>query len=191
MSKIYTKTGDQGLTSLYGGQRIPKFKTRVEVFGSLDELNSAIGTALSAIKDTEIRSPLLQIQNTLFNIGAEAAEGGTKAKRMIDDSLRVGEAQVAELEKLIDHFDAQLPPMTGFILPGGSPAGAPLHLARSICRRGERRLAQLAEEEEVNPNSLKYVNRLSDLLFVLARSVNARDGVAESPWQKTLPKKDA
>lgn len=184
MPRIYTRTGDQGLTSLYGGQRVPKFKTRVAVFGSLDELNASLGVAQAEITDEGLTKILTSIQNTLFNIGAEAAEGGTKAKRMIDDSLRVDEQKAAELERWIDQCDGELPQLTTFILPGGSRPGALLHQSRTICRRADRRLAALAEEEPINPHSLVYINRLSDLLFVLARTVNHRAGVLETPWQK-------
>lgn len=184
MTRIYTKTGDKGLTSLYGGQRVPKFQTRVEVFGALDELNANLGLALTEITDQEIAKPLLEIQNTLFNIGAEVAEGGTKAKRMIDDALRISPFQVARLEQWIDTFDGELPKLTTFILPGGSRAGARLHLARAVCRRAERRLAKLNEEEPVNPASLMYLNRLSDFLFMLARTVNRRAGAPEQSWRQ-------
>lgn len=186
MPRIYTRTGDQGLTSLYGGQRVPKFQTRVAVFGALDELNANLGLVVSELTDEagKLRDALLGIQNTLFNIGAEAAEGGTKTGRMIEDSLRVGEAHVTDLERLIDRYDGELESLTTFILPGGSPAGARLHLARAVCRRTERRLALLAQDEMVNPESLRYLNRLSDLLFVLARTINQRAGAAERPWRK-------
>jgi cob(I)alamin adenosyltransferase len=184
MGKIYTKTGDEGLTSLYGGQRVPKYQPRVEVFGSLDELNANLGLALIEITDDAVRERVLAVQNILFNIGAEAAEGGTKAKRMIDDALRVNPMRVADLERWIDDYDSQLPRLTGFILPGGSPAGARLHLARAVCRRAERKFAHLNELEDVNPASLMYLNRLSDFLFVLARHVNAQAKVAEHEWEK-------
>lgn len=184
MGKIYTKTGDQGLTSLYGGQRVPKFQPRVEVFGSLDELNATLGMAITEINDQEVRERLVSVQNILFNIGAEAAEGGTKAKRMIDDALRVNPLRVADLERWIDDYEQDLPRLTGFILPGGSAAGARLHLARAVCRRAERRLAELNEQEPVNPASLMYLNRLSDFLFVAARWLNAQAEVAEHQWEK-------
>src|SRR5688572_28829366 len=114
MGKIYTKTGDEGLTSLYGGQRVPKYQPRVEVFGSLDELNANLGMALTEIPDGTAHDRLIAIQNILFNIGAEAAEGGTKAKRMIDDALRVNPLRVADLERWIDDYESQLPRLTGF-----------------------------------------------------------------------------
>lgn len=184
MPRIYTRTGDGGLTSLYGGQRIPKFKTRLEVVGTLDELNANLGVALTEIEDEPMREQVLSIQNTLFNIGAEVAEGGTKVKRMIPDELRVTKGQDKELESWIDAYDQELEPLTGFILPGGSAGGARLHVARAVCRRAERLLAKLAEEEDGNPHSLVYINRLSDFLFVLARTVNAGAGVTEPYWEK-------
>lgn len=186
MGRIYTRTGDGGMTSLYDGQRIPKFKARMMVVGTLDELNANIGLALSEIKDEDMRQPLLVIQNILFNIGAEVAEGGTKSKRMIPDEVRVTEGQDVQLEKWIDSFEQEAPPMTGFILPGGSRPGALLHVARTVCRRAERHMALLSEEESMNPNSLKFINRLSDFLYVAARAVNARAGVPEPDWEKEL-----
>ncbi len=186
MARIYTRTGDGGMTGLYDGQRIPKFQTRMEVVGTLDELNATIGLALTETTADDLRTPLLSIQNTLFNVGAETAEGGTKAKRMIKDSVRVTEGKDKELEDWIDSFDSELPSLTNFILPGGSAAGARLHLARTVCRRAERLLARLAEEETVNPKSLVYVNRLSDLLFVMARTANQRSKAAETSWQKDI-----
>jgi cob(I)alamin adenosyltransferase len=184
MPRIYTRTGDQGLTSLYGGQRIPKHRVRLDVVGTLDELNAVLGLALSEIKQKDIVEPLTEVQNLLFNIGAEVAEGSTKSKKMIDDSLRVSPMQVATLERWIDAFEQNVPPLTSFILPGGSQAGARLHLARAICRRAERRLAALSEEEGANPASLMYLNRLSDFLFVLARTVNHAAKAPEQLWKK-------
>lgn len=184
MGRIYTRTGDEGLTSLYGGQRIPKHRTRLEVVGTLDELNADIGVALAEITDEDVRTPLLEVQNLLFNVGAEVAEGGTKSKKMIEDALRVNPHTVAKLEQWIDGFEKGLPGLTSFILPGGTKAGAQLHQARAVCRRAERTLARLNDEEQINPASLMFVNRLSDFLFVLARTVNHRAGVAESEWRK-------
>lgn len=172
------------MTSLYGGRRIPKFHARMDVVGTLDELNATIGLVVSELTDEGIREMLTSVQNTLFNIGAEVAEGGTKVGRMIDDSLRVSEGMDATLEEWIDRFDEELPQLTNFILPGGSPVGARLHHARTVCRRAERTLAVLSEKESANPHSLKYVNRLSDLLFVLARTVNHRAGVVEQSWNR-------
>ncbi|HEY8108656.1 MAG TPA: cob(I)yrinic acid a,c-diamide adenosyltransferase [Patescibacteria group bacterium] len=184
MPRIYTRTGDKGLTSLYGGQRIPKHRVRLDVVGTLDELNAMLGLALSEITQKDIVGPLTEVQNLLLNIGAEVAEGGTKAKKMIDDSLRINPMHVATLERWIDSFEQDVPPLTTFILPGGSPAGARLHLARAVCRRAERRLAELSEKEGANPASLMYLNRLSDFLFVLARTVNHAAKATERTWKK-------
>ena len=184
MPRIYTRTGDKGLTSLYGGQRIPKHKVRLDVVGTLDELNAVLGLALSEIKRKDIGGPLTEVQNLLFNIGAEVAEGSTRAKKMIDDSLRVNPMHVATLERWIDAFEQNVPPLTAFILPGGSQAGARLHFARAICRRAERRLSELSEKEGANPASLMYLNRLSDFLFVLARTVNHAAKAPERTWKK-------
>ena len=185
MGRIYTRTGDEGLTSLYGGQRIPKHRTRLEVVGTLDELNAFLGLALSEINDEDIRDALTDVQNLLFNVGAEVAEGGTKSKKILDDAIRVNPMTVASLEKLIDQFEDGLPQLTTFILPGGTQAGARLHLARAVCRRAERMLARLNGEETINPASLMFVNRLSDLLFVLARTINHRADIVEREWTKS------
>lgn len=170
------------MTSLYGGQRIPKFQTRMEVVGSLDELNANIGLSLTEIDDQILRGQLLSVQHTLFNIGAETAEGGTKVKRMIPDEVRVTKGTDKELEGWIDTYDRELEQLQNFILPGGSPAGARLHVTRAVCRRAERALSRLADEESVNPNSLTYINRLSDFLFVAARMVNHRADAIETAW---------
>lgn len=188
MPRIYTRTGDGGMTSLYDGQRIPKFHARMDVVGTLDELNATIGIVLAEVGDEDVRERLLSVQNTLFNIGAEVAESGTKVRRMIEDSVRVTEGMDKELEAWIDEFDKELTPLTGFILPGGSSAGARLHQARTVCRRAERMLAKLSESEKVNSNSLAYINRLSDFLFVAARTVNGRAGAQETQWQKYIDK---
>lgn len=184
MQRIYTRTGDGGMTSLYDGQRIPKFELRMEVVGSLDELNAALGAALVDMNNEDVRSQLNSVQNTLFNIGAEVAEGGAKVQRMIEDEVRLTAGQDKELEAWIDAYDEELTPLSYFILPGGCKAGAQLHLARTICRRAERTLAKLAKDETVNEHSLVYINRLSDLLFVMARAVNSRAGVQDTPWDK-------
>lgn len=184
MPRIYTRTGDGGMTSLYDGQRIPKFEARMEVVGTLDELNANLGVVLSELDDETLRERLIQVQNTLFNIGAETAEGGTKAKRMIADNIRVTEGMDKELEGWIDEYDRELPALTNFILPGGSTTGAKVHQARTVCRRAERILAKLGSDEEVNPHSSAYINRLSDFLFVTARILNHRAGLIETPWKK-------
>lgn len=181
MVRIYTKTGDQGTTSLYGGTRVPKDHARVETVGTLDEANTVIGTALAGITDGDVREPLLFAQNTLFDIGAEVAQGESEQRK----TYRVDPLKVAKLEHWIDVFDKELPRLTGFILPGGSPGGARLHQARAVCRRAERTLVRLGAEARINPASLMFLNRLSDLLYVLARTVNHRAKALEQPWQKS------
>jgi cob(I)alamin adenosyltransferase len=184
-SKLYTRTGDAGTTMLFGGGRMPKDHPRVEAYGTVDELNSTLGVAVSFMdQDAPIAESLAGVQNELFNIGSELASGATgkaaeAAKLFID-----AEAKIAALEKLIDDYDAKVPPLRTFILPSGSQAGALLHLCRTVCRRAERQVVRLARDEPVNPHILGYLNRLSDLLFVLARYVNKAAGKPETEWRK-------
>ena len=178
--KIYTKTGDTGETGLYGGTRVAKDAMRVEACGTVDELNACIGFVRSQIQDREIDTTLHRIQNELFDIGADLATLETHPKAA---SLRIPPTLTPELEGEIDRFEAQLPPLKNFILPGGSPCGAAVHLARTVCRRAERCVVTLAKAETVNPEVLIYLNRLSDLLFVLARTVNHRSGESEPLWE--------
>lgn len=184
-SKLYTRAGDRGETALFGGDRVPKDHPCVEAYGSVDELNSALGVALSVIRQRRVAATLQSIQNELFNIGSElAAESGPRAEKgrtFIDP-----ESKVADLERLIDEYDAKLPPLRTFILPSGSQAGALLHLARSVCRRAERAVVRLSRQEDVNPHVIVYLNRLSDLLFVLARYVNRAARKTETRWRKGL-----
>ena len=183
-SRLYTRSGDAGDTGLFGGGRVPKDHPRVEAYGSVDELNSAIGVAVAFLRQRRIAAALQRIQNELFNIGSElASETGGKAA----DAGRLfvePEARIAALEALIDEYDSKLPPLRTFILPSGSPAGALLHLCRTVCRRAERAAVRLSRAEPVNPAVLTYLNRLSDLLFVLARYVNKADRKPETPWRK-------
>ncbi len=182
-SKLYTRTGDQGETALFGGRRVPKDDPRVEAYGSVDELNSTLGVAVSFLRQKRIAAALQSIQNELFNIGAElASESGPKAERgrMFTDAER----KIADLERHIDEYDAKVPALRTFILPSGSRAGALLHLARGICRRAERAVVRLSRQEEVNPQLIVYINRLSDLLFVLARYVNRAARKPETRWRK-------
>lgn len=178
--KIYTKTGDTGETGLYGGIRVPKDAMRVEAFGTVDELNTCIGFVRSQIQDEELNAILHRIQNELFDIGADLATQDAHPKTA---SLRIPPTLRIELEREIDRFEDQLPPLKNFILPGGSTGGAAVHLARTVCRRAERCVVSLAKAEMVNPEVLIYLNRLSDLLFVLARLVNHRSGVPEPLWE--------
>lgn len=176
MPKIYTKTGDAGETGLFGGGRVPKDDPRVEAYGTLDEANSALGL-LAADLDAELRDLVCGVQRVLFDIGAELAspQPGRVAA--------VPAEAVAALETRIDGWEAELAPLRQFILPGGSTPAAICHLARALVRRAERRAVTLARSAPVNPEVLKYLNRLSDWLFVLARVLNHRRGVADVPWE--------
>ena len=179
--KIYTKTGDKGETGLFDGTRVPKDATRVDAYGSVDELNAVLGGAVAFLEDAEIADILRQIQRDLFAVGARLADPrlGREGK---SDKDRFGADRVTRLEEIIDRFEAELPPLRRFILPGGSRAGALLHLARTVCRRAERRIVTLAREIEIQPVVITYMNRLSDLLFVLARAANHRARAEEIPW---------
>jgi cob(I)alamin adenosyltransferase len=176
--KIYTKTGDAGETGLWGGLRVRKDALRVHAYGTVDECNAAVGLARAAGIEAGLDQLLAEVQNQLFVVGADLAtpgEGGATIPR-------VGAAAVTFLETSIDALEAELQPLQQFILPGGTPAAAQLHLARTICRRAERWVVSLAAEEALNPQLQIYVNRLSDFLFVAARSANARAGTPDVPW---------
>lgn len=177
LSKLYTRTGDAGTTGLADGNRVSKNSSRIEAIGTVDELNSSMGVLLAGMSNSimaPLHSALVAVQHRLFDIGAELAIPGTDIIQTSD---------VAELEQWIDHFNNELPPLKEFILPGGSPQIAQAHLSRSICRRAERRYLTLATEETINPQSLVYLNRLSDLLFVVARSIARLEGTAEVLWR--------
>lgn len=183
MTRIYTRTGDAGETGLIGGRRVAKDDVRVEAYGALDELNSAVGAARAFLHGgtpsrADLDAAFDQIQRDLFTLGAEIAAPGKEG-----EGPRVGAADVEALERLIDRFDAALPELRVFILPGGAPAGALLHVARTVARRAERRVVTLSRNESLNPEVLRYLNRLADLLFVLARTVNARAGAGEAEWR--------
>lgn len=180
---LYTRSGDAGTTALFGGKRVPKDHPRVEAYGAVDELNSALGVAIVSVRQARLVTVLRDIQNELFNIGSElASEGGKSAKfaALFTDP----DQKIAALEKLTDEYDAKVPPLRTFILPGGSEAGATLHLCRTICRRAERLVVRLSREEKVTPSVGAYLNRLSDLLFVLARYVNKAARKPETEWKK-------
>jgi cob(I)alamin adenosyltransferase len=176
--KIYTKTGDAGETGLWGGQRVPKDSARVQAYGTVDECNAAIGVARASGVEAELDAILARIQDQLFVVGADLATPGAAA-----NIPRVGSEEIAFLERTIDALEEQLEPLKQFILPGGTPAAAQLHLARTVCRRAERWVVALSREAPA-PNELVgvYLNRLSDCLFVLARAANARAGVTDTPW---------
>jgi cob(I)alamin adenosyltransferase len=173
LSKIYTRTGDKGTTGLGDGARVDKDHLRVEAFGTVDELNSAIGVLLAADLPKNARACLDRIQHELFDLGGELCMPGFTL---------IPDAYVTGLETDLDAFNADLPPLKDFILPGGSEAAARCHVARTVARRAERRVISLAREEDVNECSVRYLNRLSDLLFVMARVLARRDGGAEVIW---------
>lgn len=177
LNKIYTRTGDEGTTGLVGGERIAKHSARMDAIGAVDEANAALGLALRELSDEPAKA-VYRIQNDLFDLGADLAtpaEGGAQEGDDFAPSemvLRIVENQVEWLEQQIDALTAQLEPLTSFILPGGTEAAARLHIARTITRRAEREMTRLAAEERVNPAALRYINRLSDYLFVLGRAAN-------------------
>jgi cob(I)alamin adenosyltransferase len=175
ITKVVTRTGDDGSTGLADGSRRAKSSLRIEAMGDVDELNSCLGLLLSQGCDQELAAPLRDVQNTLFDIGGELALPGAK---------RLDDGRVQHLEALIARHNQNLPPLREFILPGGNPAAAACHLARAVCRRAERRLFQLAESENLNPCSTTYLNRLSDLLFIMARVLTRRGGDGEIYWRK-------
>jgi cob(I)alamin adenosyltransferase len=173
ISKVYTRTGDEGQTSLVGGARVSKASLRVDAYGDVDELNCVIGLSRARTTDPEIDEVLGVIQNDLFTLGGDLASPSEI------EVPRIGEHFTKNLEELADRFLAGLEPLREFILPGGAEAGAVLHLARTVARRAERRAVALSEIEQLNPETIVYLNRLSDLLFILARVVNHRAGVPE------------
>ena len=179
--KIYTKTGDGGETGLFRGPRVSKNDSRVEAYGNVDECNSLLGIALCFVKHPEIRTAVERIQQELFEVGADLA---TPPQEQNDAMLRIGEGMTIRLENTIDRFERDLPSLTNFILPGGSIGGAFLHNARTVCRRAERSVTTLGQEQKINPEVLRYLNRLSDLLFVLARAENHHAGSPETIWKK-------
>jgi cob(I)alamin adenosyltransferase len=183
MVRIYTRTGDRGETGLFGGGRVPKSDPRVEAYGEVDELNAVLGWALAGLDDAAVRERIASIQADLFTIGAHLATPPAPERRRRPELPPLDPDRVRALESWIDGAEAELPELRAFILPGGSAAGAALHLARTVCRRAERRVVALAEREPVEPDIIIYLNRLSDLLFVLARIANQRAGAVEETWQ--------
>jgi cob(I)alamin adenosyltransferase len=178
--KIYTKTGDAGETSLFDGTRTSKADLRVDAYGEVDELNACLGAARGACRDADLRDALAAIQQQLFAVGARLADPLVKIAARVEKAA-VRDEDVERLEQLIDRLETELPPLRRFILPGGAEAGAWLHVARTVCRRAERRVVALGEGA-VEPIVLVYLNRLSDLLFVMARAANHRQGVPETEW---------
>jgi cob(I)alamin adenosyltransferase len=177
--KIYTKSGDSGTTALFGGKRVPKSDPRIEAYGTVDELNSALGVARSHDLSADVDETLEHIQHHLFELGAQLA---TPAESQAQQVWVTAET-IAETENDIDRFEESLPALTEFILPAGSPAAAALHLARTICRRAERRVVLLSEKEDVSNDAIVYLNRIGDFLFVLARHANRAAGNNDEPWK--------
>lgn len=175
LSKIYTRTGDAGTTGLGDGSRVDKDSARVEAYGTVDEVNATIGMLLAHELPQGVAEALLEVQHNLFDLGGELCVPGYSA---------LVPAQVSWLEEVLDAHNAELPPLKDFILPGGGHAAATCHLARTVCRRAERRVYTLARHEDVNPQGLAYLNRLSDLLFVLGRVLARREGGSEVLWQR-------
>jgi cob(I)alamin adenosyltransferase len=179
LTRIYTRGGDGGETSLGDGSRVPKLDCRIGAFGAVDELNAALGVVLTEARLPEVlRMPLEQIQNELFDVGADLC-----VPYGVSDRLRVGQAAVDRLELLCDEFNAELPELKSFVLPGGTEAAARLHVARATCRRAERDALAADREHGINPLVLTYLNRLSDFLFIAARAANAAAGRDEPLWK--------
>lgn len=183
--KIYTKTGDRGETALYGGTRVSKASARVESYGTIDELNSFIGFAKTEINNEKVLDQLRKIQFDLFTLGSESATPTDKLTLANGKSrltLMISETEIEELEQWMDEFETELEPLQYFILPGGGKSATSLHICRTVCRRAERSLVFLNETEEVRPELIKYLNRLSDYLFVLARYISKINGETEEYW---------
>ena len=180
--KIYTKSGDAGSTGLFGGGRVPKDDVRVEAYGDVDELNAVLGMARSVEMMPRIDEVLLLVQRDLFAIGALLATPDRDKMAQHLEKARIDEDRIAELEHSIDDAEAELEPLRAFILPGGTPKAAALHVARTVCRRAERHVVRLQHDVELPPLAVIYLNRLSDLLFTLARLANRRAGAGEVTW---------
>ena len=172
-TEIYTRTGDDGTTGLGDGSRTQKDSLRVEAYGTVDELNSAIGVLIAEVDSNTIESVLLDVQHDLFDLGGELC---------MPEMALIGDPHIDRLERELDRLNAELPPLKDLLLPGGSRAAAQAHLARTICRRAERRVIALARHEAVNEPAIRYLNRLSDLLFVVARTIARASGVGETLW---------
>ncbi|HET9013824.1 MAG TPA: cob(I)yrinic acid a,c-diamide adenosyltransferase [Gemmatimonadaceae bacterium] len=180
--KIYTKTGDQGSTGLFGGGRVPKDHIRVEAYGDVDELNAVIGVARSVEMMPRIDEVLVPVQRDLFAIGALLATPDRDKMAQHLEKARIDDGRIGELERAIDEGEAELEPLRAFIIPGGTPKAAALHVARTVCRRAERHVVRLQHEVDLPPLAVIYLNRLSDLLFTLARVANRRAGAGEVTW---------
>lgn len=181
--KIYTRKGDRGRTSLFGGGRVPKDHLRVEAYGAVDELNAVLGRALLSLEDETVRERLGTVQRDLFAVGAVLATPSSGEDRPRPKLPELPGERVAEMEAWIDEAAGELEPLKNFVLPGGGPGGAELHVARTVCRRAERRVVALASAEDVDADVIRYLNRLSDVLFVFARLENDRAGTGDVIWR--------
>ncbi len=182
LARIYTRTGDKGETGLIGGTRVPKDSLRVKAYGNVDELNSVLGLARALVKDKELDLVLEKLQNELFIAGADLA-APEMSSRGSHETPRIDKEMVTDLEQNIDRFQKELPPLKAFILPGGGQAGAVLHFARAVARRAERSVVELNKAEPLGEHVVPFMNRLSDLLFVIARVANHREGMSEEEWR--------
>ncbi len=182
--KIYTRTGDEGETALFGGARVSKHHVRVEAYGNVDELGATVGWALSQLADASIRERLEALQHDLFTLGSELATPPAREGRSRPPTPPLPESRIGEMERWIDEADEELPALRDFVLSGGAPGAAALHLCRTVCRRAERSVVGLAEVAAVDGVVVRYLNRLSDLLFTLARLENHRAGVGDVKWRK-------
>lgn len=183
--KIYTKTGDKGETGLFGGERVSKNSPRIEAYGTVDELNSFIGLAINDVKSERIIKVLEILQNLLFNLGADLATPETEKNKKLNIS-RIPEEYSLQCEKWIDSFESEMPPIREFILPGGSRGASLLNICRTVSRRAERNIIHLSNLEQINPNISIFVNRLSDLFFVLARYENFTQNREDVKWNKNI-----
>ncbi|GMU39367.1 MAG: ATP--cob(I)alamin adenosyltransferase [Chloroflexota bacterium] len=181
---VYTRSGDDGQTGLFGGPRVAKDDSRLDAYGTVDELNAVIGVAVAAVQDADLPRWLRIVQSDLFDIGGELATPGIEERIRGGQPVgpRVTDEDVAKLEGWIDTLDEEIEPLQHFILPGGTPAAGYLHHALTVCRRAERRVLTFARDEDVSPAVVRYLNRLSDALFTMARAVNARTGITEPQW---------
>ena len=182
ITKVYTKTGDKGETSIIGGIRVKKSCERLEAYGTVDELSSHLGLLASMLPDGEDKDLIIRIQNNLFSVCSNLATD--QSQTPLYDSARLPDGEIQVLEHKVDEIMNLLPERQGFILPGGTQAAAQAHVCRTVCRRAERRIVALSEVAQISPETLQYVNRLSDYLFVLAKKINFNTGVSEIIWQK-------
>ena len=181
ITKVYTRTGDQGETSLVGGVRIKKSSIRLEAYGTVDELSAHLGMLVSMMKQGEERDFIIRVQNNLFNVCTHLATD--QSQTPLYPSAHLADGEIESVEQRIDSLMRQLPERQGFVLPGGVPAACQAHICRTVCRRAERRIAALSEEAKIAPEMQQYINRLSDYLFVLAKIINFNEGKSEIVWQ--------